>query len=162
MWVLFIHLVTIIVVNSEQETKQDSVFLKKFSKFLLLFLHSVSCGTSHTLIITTYSNLWSCGYNKNGQLCHGDTEDRLKPQKTLFSNISQISAGWYHSLFQNDKGEIFACGYNQQGECGLGHFIHPQITPRLILNAPENNIHFVCGSSHSLFLDSEGNVFDWG
>ena len=123
---------------------------------------SVSCGSSHTLIITTDSNLWSCGRNDFGQLCHGDIDDRLIPQQTLFSNILKISAGWYHSLFQNDKEEIFSCGYNQKGECGLGHFIHPQITPRLILNAPENNIHFVCGSSHSLFLDSEGNVFSVG
>ena len=74
---------------------------------------SVSCGLWHTLIITNDSNLWSCGSNEYGQLCHGDTEDRLKPQKTSFLNISKISVGWYHSLFQNDKGEIFACGNNK-------------------------------------------------
>ena len=44
----------------------------------------------------------------------------------------------------------------------MGHFNDPQITPSLILNVPENNIHFSCGSSHSLFLDSEGNVFSVG
>ena len=123
---------------------------------------SVSCGGSYTLIITNDSNLWSCGSNEYGQLCHGDTEGRLKPQKTSFSNISQISAGSYHSLFQNDKGEIFACGNNKEGECGLGHFNDPQITPSLIHNAPENIVHFVCGHNHSLFLDSEGNVFSVG
>ena len=123
---------------------------------------SVSCGLEHTLIITNDDNLWSCGQNELGQLCLGDTENRLKPQKTLFSNISKISAGYFHSLFQNDKGEIFSCGFNRYGTCGLGHFDHPQITPSLILNLPENIVQFVCGFHQSLFLDSEGNVYSVG
>ena len=123
---------------------------------------SVSCGDSHTLIITTDSNLWSWGNNGSGQLCLGNKENQMKPQKTSFSNISKISTGVHHSLFQNDKGEIFSCGYNRLGQCCLGHFDSPQITPSLILNAPENIVHFVCGSQHNLFLDSEGNVFSVG
>ena len=124
---------------------------------------SVSCGSSHTLMITNDDNLWSCGRNEFGQLCLGDTEDRSKPQKTSFSNISKISAGGVgHSLFENNKGEIFACGFNLFGQCGLGHFNKLQITPSLILNLPPNIVHFVCGSQHNLFLDSEGNVFSVG
>ena len=123
---------------------------------------SVSCGASHTLIITTDSNLWSFGDNRYGQLCLGNQERQMKPQKTSFSNISKISTGYNHSLFQNEKGEIFACGFNKYGECGLGHFNSPQITPSLIPNAPPNIVQFVCGCSHSLFLDSEGNVFSVG
>ena len=123
---------------------------------------SVSCGGYHTLIITNDDNLWSWGRNEDGQLCLRDDEYRLMPQKTSFSNISKISGGWYHSLFQNNKGEIFACGYNKEGQCGLGHFNSPQIIPSLILNLPSNIVHFVCGGLHSLFLDSEGNVFSVG
>ena len=123
---------------------------------------SVSCGEHHTLIITTDSNLWSCGHNNLGQLCLGNQESQMKPRQTSFSNISKISTGIYHSLFQNNKGEIFACGCNNRGACGLGHFNNPQITPSLILNAPENIVQFVCGYTHSLFLDSEGNVFSVG
>ena len=123
---------------------------------------SVSCGAAHTLIVTNDDNLWSCGSNNFGQLCHGDTEDRSKPQKTSFSNISKISAGYDHSLFQNNKGEIFACGSNKSGQCGLGHFNDAQITPNLIPNTPLNIVQFVCGGGLSLFLDSEGNVFSVG
>ena len=123
---------------------------------------SVSCGESHTLIITNDDNLWSCGRNDRGQLCHGDKEGRSTPQKTSFSNISKISTGYLHSLFQNYKGELFGCGNNYGGQCGLGHCNSPQVTPSLILNAPSNIVHFVCGSSQSLFLDSEGNVFPVG
>ena len=123
---------------------------------------SVSCGYLHTLTITNDSNLWSWGRNNFGQLCLGDKESRSKPQKTSCSNIYKISSGSYHSIFQNNKGEIFSCGYNKHGECGLGHFNSPQITPSLILNAPANIVQFVCGGQHSLFLDSDGNVFSVG
>ena len=44
----------------------------------------------------------------------------------------------------------------------MGHYNHPQITPSLILNVPENIVHFVCGSHQNLFLDSEGNVYSVG
>ena len=123
---------------------------------------SVSCGGFHTLIITTDSNLWSCGNNKFGQLCLGNQENQFKPQKTAFSDISKISAGCDHSLFQNNEGEIFACGYNEDGACGLGHFNHYQITPSIIPNMPPNIVHFVCGYHQNLFLDSKGKVFAVG
>ena len=123
---------------------------------------SVSCGEAHTLIITNDDNLWSWGRNKYGQLCLGNQTGSSIPQKTSFSNISKISAGCIHSLFQNSKGEIFACGNNEFGQCGLCHFNHPQITPSLIPNTPSNLVQFICGDSHCLFLDSEGNVFSVG
>ena len=123
---------------------------------------SVSCGYEHTLMITNDENLWSWGRNEFGQLCLENQTGSLIPQKTSFSNISNISTGCYHSLFQNNNGEIFACGNNQHGDCGLGHFNDPQITPSLITNTPSNIVQFVCGAHHSLFLDSEGNVFSVG
>ena len=114
------------------------------------------------MIITNDDNLWSCGSNDYGQLCHGDAEDRSKPQKTSFSDISKISAGYAHSLFQNNQGEIFACGNNLCGQCGLGHFNESQITPSLIPYTPSNIVQFVCGCNQSLFLDVEGNVYSVG
>ena len=123
---------------------------------------SVSCGSRHILIITNDDNLWSWGRNEAGQLCHGDKDYRKMPKQTSFSNISKISAGSNYSLFQNNKGEIFSCGSKELGQCGLGHFNNPQITPSLILNAPSNIVHFICGYNQSLFLDSEGNVYSVG
>ena len=107
--------------------------------------------------------MWSWGNNKHGQLCHGDTKVRSKPQKTPFSNISKISAGKNQLVLSfiilKTTMEKYFHGNNQRGACGLGHFNDPQITPSLILNLPENIVHFVCGGDQNLFLDSEGNVF---
>ena len=86
-----------------------------------------------------------------------------EPRESIKISANIISKHFknHHSLFQNNKGEIFSCGYNNKGQCGA-QINSPQITPSLILNLPSNIVHFVCGSSHSLFLDSEGNVFSVG
>ena len=124
---------------------------------------SVDCGARHTLLITSDFNLWSSGNNSYGQLCFKNQRDQPpKFQKTSYTNISKVSCGSYHSLFQNSKGEIFSCGYNKNGELGLGHYNHPQLTPELIPSLPPNIRDFICGNTHSLFLDSDGNVFSVG
>ena len=150
---------------------------QKIQNFLPV--QTISCGSNHTMFLTKDENLWSCGANENGQLCLGNQEivntagSSLfkkqilgetnkwisKPTKTSFSNIAQICAGNNHSLFQNKKREIYACGYNENGELGLGHNKSPQIEVILIPNQRPNIKQFCCGSYHSLFLDSEGNVF---
>ena len=75
-------------------TGSPFVFLKKF----LIYL---------PLIITHDLELWSFGYNNNGQLCHGDTIERSKPKKTSFSNIVKISAGVDRSLFSKQQRRNF-------------------------------------------------------
>ena len=143
--------------GTESTTTKFNVPQKtRFLPFILSLVEHI------TLIITSDSNLWSCGRNSYGQLCLGNKDSQVSPQKTSFSYISKISAGYSHSLLQNDKGEIFSCGNNHGGQCGLGHYNHPQITPSLILNTPSNIVQFVCGCNHNLFLDSEGNVYSVG
>ena len=119
---------------------------------------TISCGVFHTLAITNDNNLWSFGSNENGQLCLGNTVSQSTPQQTSFSNIVRISAG-YHSLFQNDKEEIYRCG-SKFGQ--LGKHSKTNYKVKVLKNHPPNIIQFYCGYDHSLFLDSEGNVFSIG
>ena len=126
-------------------------------------VRSVSCGYAHALIITNDSYLWSCGANDFGQLCLGNKGGKQsKYQQTSFQQISKISAGGIHSLFQNNNEEIFACGYNEHGQVGLGHFNSSKGNVSLIPNLPLNIVQFCSGYYHSLFLDSDGNVFSVG
>ena len=122
-------------------------------------VQDISCGFSHTIILTNDENLWSCGWNQNGQLCLGNQVNQQKPKQTLYSNIGKISAGNYHSLFQNNKGEIFGCGCTS-GINGVLHNQNPQVDVKLVLSVQfPPIIQFCCGMFHSLFLDVEGNVF---
>ena len=61
--------------------------------------------------------------------------------------------------FNISKGEIFSCGATYCGQLGLGHFAL-QTAPTT--NLPSNIVQFICGFHHSLFLDSDGNVFSVG
>ena len=126
-------------------------------------VQSVACGYYHTIIITNNSNLWSCGNNTFGQLCLGNSENQLTFQQTSFSNILKVSLGAYHSLFQNEKGQIYSCGSNGCGELGIGFNYGKKVDiPTIIPNLPPNIIQFFCAHKHSLFLDSDGNVFSVG
>lgn len=126
---------------------------------------SITCGGDHTLFITNDSNLWSFGNNGKGQLFQGQINESvkhiLKPKQTLFSNIVKISAGLPHSFFQDDLGNIFGCGDNSLGQLGEYHDgIH--YDPVQLNEYPLHIIQFCSGSSHSLFLDNEGNVYSIG
>ena len=123
---------------------------------------SISCGYFHTLVLTNDSNLWSCGRNDYGQLCLGNTEHQAKYKQTSFEQVSKICAGGHHSIFQNNDGKIFGCGFNYDGQIGLGYFSYYQLNVTLIPNLPLNIVQFCSGFIHSLFLDSEGNVFSVG
>ena len=120
-------------------------------------VESVCCGREHTLIITNNSNLYSCGRNDCGQLCLGNKRAMFSYTQTSYSNISKLSAGSMHSLFQTFEGKIYGCGANNVGQLGMEDDDN-RLSPCLIPNQPPNIIQFSCGYSHSLFLDSEGNV----
>ena len=121
---------------------------------------SISCGVFHTLVITNDDNLWSFGNNEFGQLCLGNKENQVKPKQTQFSDIVKIAAS-YHSLFQNKNEEIYGCGETNAGQLCVNSS-QPQTEVRRLEDHPSNIIQFCCGYYHSLFLDSQGNVFSIG
>ena len=86
-------------------------------------------------------------------------QSKYSATNTIFKYVN-ISAG-YHSLFQNDKQEIYGCGYTFHGTLGL-FSAAPQIEVCILNNHPSNIIQISSGYYHSLFLDSQGNVFGIG
>lgn len=127
---------------------------------------SISCGGYHIITVTKEQELWSLGKNQHGQLALQNKEDQSFPQKTSYNNISNISTGFHYTLFQNSKGEIYGCGLNEFGQLGLGYCDKPPhnnpFGVNLIPNQPPNVIQFCSGSDHSLFLDTQGNVYGVG
>ena len=80
------------------------------------------CGPGCHLI-DFEGNLWSFGYNDEGQLGHGDTTHINAPKivKTL-KNIQQIaySSCGFHFFAKNSQNQIFAMGKNNFGQLGTG------------------------------------------
>ena len=129
------------------------------------FVSNVSCGNTHSLLITneTTNNLYSCGDNTNGQL--GRLIDINNPIDA-FSNISinisgkvikSILASVDNSIILTDDiiNNLFVCGKNQYGELGLGNSDPVSTFQQIITN---NKISFI-NSSHNFSLKTVINSF---
>ena len=84
----------------------------------------VRAGYLSTYVITKAGNLYSCGYNGNGELGLGDTSSRSILTKVPLSLDADdkpihISAGINGTLLVTKKGYLYATGYNGNGRLGL-------------------------------------------
>jgi len=83
---------------------------------------SITAGTNHTLAISEYGHLWTCGRGRHGQLGHGTFHDEgpLQCVKALMGcRIVSAAAGASHSLALASDGSLFSWGSGQYGQ--LGH-----------------------------------------
>ena len=122
----------------------------------------VSAGGTHSLLLDAEGNVWSFGSNQFGQLGLGDIQYKntptLIPQLT---DIIYISAGRYHSLAVNSSGRVYSFGYNFEGQLGIKEFNIDTKIPILIPDLYDI-IQVSGGDSHSLALDSKGDVYAFG
>ena len=120
---------------------------------------------SHTLILTSDCLVWGFGSNSFQKLLlPSDISSQTTPALLPIENIIAVSVGDSHSLFLDCDGSVFSAGVNSSCQLGLafGEFANmkPQI-PTLI-SSLHNIIAISTCASHSLFLDSNGNVFSCG
>lgn len=83
---------------------------------------SVSCGASHTLILTEDNEVLSFGVGEFGRLGLGSSDDALTPTPidTLADlKVKQIVASGNHSMVLTSSGLIYSWGKNNMGQ--LGH-----------------------------------------
>jgi alpha-tubulin suppressor-like RCC1 family protein len=143
----------------------------------------VAVGYYHTLFLHSSGIVYACGYNGDGQLGIGSTSTssiKLVPVRdttgnagTQISGIKQIAAGSRFSLFleNNDGikyiGRVYACGANGSGQLGINGTSTSQATLITVKDTGgTNNVSGItmiaAGGTHSLFLNSSGNVFACG
>ena len=77
-------------------------------------------GGSHTCAILKGGKLKCWGYNSNGQVGDGSTDDRYTPKQVvgMKSGVKQVSAGEYHTCAVKTNGKAKCWGYNGYGELG--------------------------------------------
>ena len=91
-------------------------------------IRSVSCGPSHTLLLTEGGAVFSMGWGEYGKLGHDDVFDQLLPRHIAHWNpdpmapIVHVAAGEAYSLAVSARGELFAWGLGEFGRLGLGAF----------------------------------------
>ena len=92
---------------------------------------TVCCGYDHSVVATASGDIWSWGYNANGQLgCGSRTEQMVPikvdlPSKPPNAKIHQIAAGESHSICIDDSGLCWAWGHGDQYQNGNadGHIL---------------------------------------
>ncbi|EKX35689.1 hypothetical protein GUITHDRAFT_57398, partial [Guillardia theta CCMP2712] len=133
------------------------------------YVMQVACGESHTLILTSTSQVLSCGLAAYGALGHGDGEDCCTPRVigALWSlPVVQIAAGENHSAAVVSTGEAHMWGLNKHGQLGLraeggrGEISMAEINQAMLSTL---NVKLVaCGGNHSVFLCSDLKVYSCG
>ena len=129
-------------------------------------ISAIACGGDHTVFLTNYGKVYSCGRYNEGQL--GQSTSVNPPAQIENSigslTISAIACGYFHSLFLTNNGKVYATGSNSEGQLGLQQYYFPYKTiPQEITYLNSFTISSIaCGYSHSLFRTNNGKVYSCG
>ncbi len=122
---------------------------------------AVAAGTHHSLAVLADGTVRAWGYNGNGQLGDGTTEDRHAPiTASGITNAVDVAAAFNHSLAVLGNGRAMGWGRNSEGQAGVGTWSHC-LTPTLV-SGLTNVATVAAGAYHSLAVLTDGSVFSWG
>jgi alpha-tubulin suppressor-like RCC1 family protein len=128
---------------------------------------AISAGNYHSLGLDGYGNVYSFGDNYYGQLGHGNTTNRLEPQRIagIIENkkIIEISAGSMHNLVLDDGGNVYSWGYNYYGNLGHGDTTTRLEPKKIVKIIGGKKIRAIsAGFLQNLVLDNAGKVYSFG
>ncbi|KAK9839960.1 hypothetical protein WJX74_001121 [Apatococcus lobatus] len=84
---------------------------------------AVAAGLAHTCLLTAAGDAYAFGWNGQGQLGTGGTQDAHLPQlleasSTAETAVKQVACGARHTVVLDDTGQAFSCGWNKFGQLG--------------------------------------------
>jgi len=118
---------------------------------------AVSSGSYHTMAITSDGSLWACGWNGDGQLGDGSTEEHSSPVK-IMDNVIEVSAGDIHTMAITADGVLWAWGLNKYGQLGDGTKTN-RYSPIKIMDGV---VAVSAGQDHTLAITDDGVLWSWG
>lgn len=126
----------------------------------------ISAGASHSVALLSGNIVCSWGRGEDGQLGHGDAEDRLLPTQLSALDdheIVSITCGADHTIaYSQSRVEVYSWGWGDFGRLGHGN------SSDLFTPQPIKALHglkikqIACGDSHCLAVTVEGEVQSWG
>jgi len=144
-------------------------------------IEKVACGWAHTLLITKQGQLYSCGWNRSGQLGLGHNEASVKSAqevKTLRNTtITQLFTGQEFSLVLSglfffppffyssmlcflDKGDIYTFGGNSYGQLGIGNRKASNVPQKI--STIRSNGPVGCGEHHTIIKATDDKLYAFG
>ena len=123
----------------------------------------ITAGTNHSLAIDKNGQVWSWGWNGQGQLGDNSITSRRTPVSIAGApkTIYEISGGQNHSNAIDGTGLVWSWGFNGSGQLGDNTTIQKN-TPVSILGDRKTFCKISSGDSHVLALTNTGRVWAWG
>jgi len=126
-----------------------------------------------SLALSSEGKVYSWGANDKGQLGNGTTNDSNLPVEVKVEGtpmagkkIVQTAIGVTHSMALDSEGKVYSWGENVNGLLGTGDSIPATLPVEVRTSgtpmAGKKIVQISAGGSHSMALDSEGNIYAWG
>ena len=99
----------------EDENGDEITYQKPISDIV-----EIEAGNNSVIMINKDSEIYSCGYNADGQLGLGEYSSAVvTPTKAVeVKNIKNVSSNLYHTIASDKSGFVYTTGYNGYGELG--------------------------------------------
>ncbi|MGL4948730.1 MAG: leucine-rich repeat protein, partial [Mycoplasma sp.] len=132
----------------------------------------ISMGNWHSAALIN-GEIYSWGYNADGQLGVGDENNRRTPTRVVDNqeanfingNIAKIELGYYHSAAIDNNGVLYTWGSNTSDQLGDNSSENKDRAVRVFENSTFKNSgikEISLFSNHSLAIDKDGAVHAWG
>ncbi|KAG8071013.1 hypothetical protein GUJ93_ZPchr0006g45541 [Zizania palustris] len=127
----------------------------------------ISAGASHSVALLTGGLVCSWGRGEDGQLGHGDAEDRPVPTVLTAAFdapgiVSVICGADHTTAYSDDELQLYSWGWGDFGRLGHGNssdVFNPQ--PIEVLQGVRIT-QIACADSHCLVVTAAGQVHSWG
>jgi uncharacterized protein (TIGR03118 family) len=126
---------------------------------------SVSAGLVHGSLLTAEGDLYTWGLGNFGRLGHGDQENRTvatRVEALADETVVVATHGNGASYAITDTGALYAWGQNTNGQLGLGDLTNRLEPTQVDALASETIVAVATGTSHTLALTADGEVYAWG
>ena len=124
-------------------------------------IQSIMSGRYFGAALSQSGEVWTWGYNFDGQLGDGTTTNRDTPVRVAgLSGVKAIAAGGNHMLALLGDGTVWAWGYNGSRQLGDGTK-NSRATPAIV-QAVSGITSIATSDIAGLGLKSDGTVWSWG
>ena len=123
----------------------------------------IATGCTHSFFIDMEGHIWACGNNNAGQLGLGDVRHRFKPEMLKYQpTFTIVSCGRSHSILVDSEGFVWVTGSNKYGQLGTGDTLGRASPVKTIFHNQKQQSIYFCGANHTVYIDTEGNMFTTG
>ena len=113
--------------NSEQDEEAPRVVAALAGQRVVM----VSCGANHTAVVTVEGQMFTWGWDGQGQLGHSDSNTTVPVRVTAglpggeAGVVRGVSCGYDHTVVVMASGEVCTVGHGDSGQLGHGDTVTP-------------------------------------